>query len=191
MRFNLHPRQFLKFVRRSPNPHPLPLPLAHRAKRTPDGGGTSDGSVADTAAEATRRVEAEFNEWADGELEADPESDLAPLTSKATRHALGFPYPGATAAPGQRPKGVNPCDSRRRTCSSTLLLAVLAVNVWANRTGRYQVARVDSHRPSFVVLDTATGTHWVHEGRQRRRRASASPLPSAFVPFAASGKAGR
>jgi len=32
---------------------------------------------ADTAAEATRRVEAEFKERADGQLEADPETDPA------------------------------------------------------------------------------------------------------------------
>lgn len=65
-----------------------------------------------------------------------------------------------------------------------LLLAALAVYLWANRTGRYQVARVDYHRPAFVVLDTATGAHWVYEGRQEADRVmrfhpvdAANPVP--------------
>ena len=82
--------------------------------------------------------------------------------------------------------------SRLHSCSrrivhathGVLLLAVLALYVWANRTGRYQVARVDYYHPAFVVLDTATGTHWIYEGRQEAGGAmrfrpvdAANPVP--------------
>ena len=49
---------------------------------------------------------------------------------------------------------------------AVLLLIVLAVYAWANRTGRYQVARVAYWKAGFVVLDTATGAHWIYEARQ-------------------------
>jgi hypothetical protein len=47
-----------------------------------------------------------------------------------------------------------------------LLVAVLLVYAWANRTGRYQVARVAYWTAGFVVLGTATGAHWIHEAKQ-------------------------
>jgi hypothetical protein len=52
------------------------------------------------------------------------------------------------------------------TVLAVLILLALLIHAWANRTGRYQVAPVTYWKPGFVVLDTATGAHWIYEGKQ-------------------------
>lgn len=48
---------------------------------------------------------------------------------------------------------------------AVLGVTILALYLWANQSGRYQVAPLALSGNYFVVLDTATGRHWVHERR--------------------------
>lgn len=41
-----------------------------------------------------------------------------------------------------------------------VLLVTVLVYAWGNRSGRYQVTALD--RGYFVVVDTSTGTQWLH-----------------------------
>jgi hypothetical protein len=52
---------------------------------------------------------------------------------------------------------------RRKNVKRALVVLVLlavCVYVWAYRTGRYTVTRLD--QGIFVVLDTANGEHWIY-----------------------------